>query len=167
MNIIRLPTGRGTDLSPSPAGSGEVVLADSGHLFAVYRPIRTALDSPDVAVATFVNYAQMTFGYPNDEASEGIFPGLAYGFYEVFDSDWNEQLTEQNRITFSDQPNAFNRRHFLMACHETTLQVLASDLIVESFDEPFADVATRIVRRLDGEDYTVTPGINEDLVGIT
>ena len=161
MNIIRIDTGRGTDLSPSPSGSAEVVLADSGQLFAVYRPIRISLGSPEAAVATFVNYAQMTFGYPNDEAGEGIFPGLAYGFHEIFDSDWNEQLTEQNRITFSDRPNAFNRRHFLMTCKETTLQVLASDLVLESFDEPFTDVVARIVRRLDSEEYTVTPGINE------
>ena len=98
----------------------------------------------------------------NDEALEGIFPGLRYAFYEIVDSDWNERLTEQNRITFAGRPNVFNRRHFLMTCHETTLQVLASDLVMQGFDEPFADVAARVLRsQLDSEDITVTPRINE------
>lgn len=162
MNIIRLDAGLEADLSPSPAGSGELVLADSGHVSVVFVPRRLARESNRVAVATFVNYAQMTFGYPNDEAREGIFPELIYAFYEIVDSDWNKRLTEQNLITFADRPNAFNRRHFLMTCHETTLQVLASDLVVQGFDEPFGDVAARVLRsQLGSEDITVNPSVDE------
>jgi hypothetical protein len=110
----------------------------------------------------FVNYAQMTFGYPNEDAFEGIFPGLVHAFYEIIDSDWNARLTEQNQITFPDKRIAFNRRHFLMSCKESTLQVLASDLVIQTYDEPFKDVATGLLRReLDGEELTVCPRIDE------
>ena len=68
-----------------------------------------------------------------EDAFEGIFPGLVHGFYEITDSDWNARLTEQNQITFPDKRIGFNRRHFLMTCKESTLQVLASELVVQLF----------------------------------
>ena len=105
MNIVRLET----EQTPSPSGSAELVMADAGHLFVVFVPMHRR----SVAVATFVDYAQMIFGYPNEDAAEGIFPDLAHAFYEFTDSDWNARLTEQNQITFPDKRIAFNRRHFL------------------------------------------------------
>ena len=162
MNIVRLDT----EQTPSPAGSGELVMADAGHLFVVFVPMRreagVASKSHNIGVATFVNYAQVTFGYPNEDAFEGLFPGLVHAFYEITDSDWNTRLTEQNQITFPDKRIAFNRRHFLMPCKETTLHVLASDLVIQTYDEPFTDVAMGLLRReLDGEELTVCPRIDE------
>jgi hypothetical protein len=93
-------------------------MADAGHFYVVFVPMRTqaaiASNGHNVSVATFVNYAQMTFGYASEDAFEGLFPGLVHAFYEITDSDWNARLTEQNRITFPDERIAFNRRHFLM-----------------------------------------------------
>jgi hypothetical protein len=78
------------------------------------------------------------------------------------DSDWNARLTEQNQITLPDKRIAFDRRHFLMTCKETTLQVLASDLVIQTYDEPFKDVAMGLLRReLDSEEPTVCPRIDE------
>ena len=152
MNIVRLDT---ADI-PSPAGSGELLLADEGHLHLVFWGM-----SRHVGVATFVNYAQLIFGYPNDEAREGVFPELEYAFYEILDSDWNASLTEQNRIVFPDSRVRFNRRHFLVTCHETTLQVLASDICVDVKEGPFRDVAAAVLnRQIDSEGITVTPSLD-------
>jgi hypothetical protein len=134
VNIVRLDT----EQTPSPSGGGELVMADAGHLFVVFVPMRTraaiASKGHNVAVATFVNYAQMTFGYP----------------------------TKQNRIAFPDKRIAFNRRHFLMPFKETTLHVLASELAVQTYDEPFTDVAMGLLRGvIRSEVMTVCPRIDE------
>jgi hypothetical protein len=162
VNIVRL----NTEQTPSPSGGGELVMADAGHLFVVFVPMRTpatiASNGHNVAVATFVNYAQMTFGYPNEDAFEGLFPGLVHAFYEITDSDWNARLTKQNRITFPDKRIAFNRRHFLMPFKETTLHVLASELAIQTCDEPFTDVAMGLLRGvIHSEELTVCPRIDE------
>jgi hypothetical protein len=47
-------------------------------------------------------------------------------------------------------------------CKETTLQVLASDLVIRTYDEPFNEVAMGLLRREpDGEELTVAPRIDE------
>jgi hypothetical protein len=51
MNIVLLET----DQTPSPSGSGELVMADAGHLSVVFLS-----KSHRVAVATFVNYVGRT-----------------------------------------------------------------------------------------------------------
>ena len=40
----------------------------------------------------------MIFGYPSEEAFEGIFPGLIHAFYEITNSDWNDRLTDQLEV---------------------------------------------------------------------
>ncbi|MEQ4301835.1 hypothetical protein ABNF97_10660 [Plantactinospora sp. B6F1] len=60
---------------------------------------------PRVALATFSNALQVTFGYPNDEALPGhpLYDAAAdwsYGFYEVQGSPWLRRLGAQNRVKF-------------------------------------------------------------------
>ena len=129
MNYNRIDTA----YDPDPGGSGEVLLADSGSVQVVFHS-----RAGHVAIAKFHEYAQLNFGYPNDEASGAIHPELVYGFYEVLDSDWSSRLNQQNSLRFPGGLARFNRKHFIAIFHETTLQVLAQGLSVEAVRDSFS-----------------------------
>ncbi|MET8040274.1 hypothetical protein ABZU25_05325 [Micromonospora sp. NPDC005215] len=141
--VVRLDLGVG----PSPAGSGELLLADERScrlVFATEKPHR-------VAMATFAGFAQVLFGYPNDEALPGhplYDPDWEYGFHEVRGSPWPGRLEAQNRVPFPDQTSSGWRqlRHFLVVCHEDLVEILADDVSVELFDKSFEEVAMHALR---------------------
>jgi hypothetical protein len=87
---------------------------------------------------------------PNDEAQPGhpLYPagGWAYGFYEVLGSDWAARLWAQNRVVFPDWTPP-DKRHFLVACQEDLVEVLADDVEVEVAQRPFEVVALEALRR--------------------
>lgn len=116
MQFVRVDT----RFQPDPSGSGEVLFADAGSVSVVYYA-----ENGLVTTATFSGYAQLVFGYPNDEAASAIYPHLAYGFYEAVDSDWPSRLNAQNSLAFPASHARFNRKHYLASFHETTLNVLA------------------------------------------
>ncbi|MEU5781963.1 hypothetical protein [Micromonospora lupini] len=136
--------------SPSPSGSGELLLADERSCRLVF----VATGEPraqQVAMATFTGFSQVIFGYPNDEALPGHplydpADDWEYGFYEVQGSPWPDRLAAQNRVTFPDHDASGSQRHFLVVCHEDLVEVLSDDVTVELFDEPFEEVATRALR---------------------
>ncbi|MEU8285640.1 hypothetical protein AB0C01_15030 [Micromonospora sp. NPDC048905] len=140
-------------VSPSPAGSAELLLADERScrlVFVAGAPHR-------VAMATFVGFTQVLFGYPNDEALPGHplhDPDWEYGFYEVQGSPWPGRLEAQNAVPFPDQTSSGWRqlRHFLVVCHEDLVEVLADDVSVEVFDTSFEEVAMHALRLNLGSD---------------
>jgi hypothetical protein len=109
----------------------------------------TPTPTSGVAVATFKGCHQVVFGYPNDEAQPGhpLYPagGWSYGFYEVLGSDWAARLWAQNRVVFPDWTPP-DKRHFLVACHEDLVEVLADDVEVEVSPRPFEAVALEALR---------------------
>lgn len=142
---------------PAPSGSDELILADHGRVRAIYVSV-----SGRVAVAEFAGYAQLIFGYPNDEAGSSVFPGVSYGFFECSDTNWSDEITRQNRMSFAE--SEFKRRHFLACFHETTLQVLAKGLRVITFESDYSDVARALFKsHLDFEPSgTVLPRSSGD-----
>jgi hypothetical protein len=131
---------------PSPSGSAELLLADERScrlVFATQQPHRTAM-------ATFAGFAQVVFGYPNDEALPGHplhDPDWEYGFYEVQGSPWPGRLEAQNRVPFPETPSGWRQlRHFLVVCHEDLVEVLADEVSVEVFDTSFEEVAMHALR---------------------
>jgi hypothetical protein len=133
---------------PSPAGSGELLLVDEWSCRLVF--VTSAAPTPGVAVATFRDCQQVLFGYPNDEAQPahplyGAGP-WSYGFCEVLGSDWAARLQAQNRVVFPDFTPS-DRRHFLVACHEDLVEVLADDVEVEVSQRRFEDVALEALRQ--------------------
>ncbi len=102
-------------------------------------------------MATFAGFAQVVFGYPNDEALPGhplcdLADGWDYGFYEVQGSPWPGRLEAQNRVRFPDATSSWRQRHFLLVCHEDLVEVLADDVTVEVFDQSFEEVALNALR---------------------
>jgi hypothetical protein len=91
-----------------------------------------------------------TVRLPNDEAQPGhpLYPagGWSYGFYEVLGSDWAARLRAQNRVVFPDWTPS-DKRHFLVACHEDLVEVLADDVDVEVSQRPFEAVALEALRQ--------------------
>jgi hypothetical protein len=69
----------------------------------------------------------------------------SYGFYEVLGSDWAARLWAQNRVVFPDGV-ASDKRHFLVACHEDLVEVLADDVEVEVSQRRFEEVALEALR---------------------
>jgi hypothetical protein len=74
----------------------------------------------------------LKFGYPNEEAfafGDGFSIGFAgIGLYEVFNSAWQAEIVAQNRYRFPATPNDLGLRHFIVACKENTLEVLAGSV---------------------------------------
>ena len=145
--VVKLDLG----VIPSPAGSGELLLADEWSCRLVFVPsVSDGLSAPPrTAMATFQGCLQVVFGYPNDEAHPGhpLYSNWSYGFYEVLGSDWPDRLEAQNRVAFPHSTVPWGKRHFLMTCHESLVEVLAEDLSVEVFERPFAEVAADALRR--------------------
>ncbi len=47
------------------------------------------------------------------------------GFYEVLNSEWPQEIVKANRERFPKTPDDLGLRHFMVACKENTLEVLA------------------------------------------
>jgi hypothetical protein len=137
---------------PSPAGSGELLIADEDSYQLVF--VTAAIESPSrVGVATFRGCRQVVFGYPNDEAQPGhplhqSADGWTYGFYEVVGSDWPKRLETQNRVVFPTRTPPWGQRHFIVVCHENLVEVLADDVVVDLHDRVFEEVALDALRRI-------------------
>jgi hypothetical protein len=134
---------------PSPSGSGELLLVGEGDCRVVF--VTAAAPASQVAVASFRGCVQVVFGYPNDESQPGhplyeVADGWEYGFYEVHGSDWDARLQAQNRVVLPSQAR-WDVRHFMVACHENLVEVLAEDVTVEVSDRPFDEVAAEALRK--------------------
>jgi hypothetical protein len=135
---------------PSPAGSAELLLVDEWSCRLVFLPTTALPGRPRTGVATFARCRQAVFGYPNDEARRGhpLYRKCSYGFYEVIGSDWPRRLEALNRVTFPDTTSGWDTaRHFVVACHERLVEVLADDVSLEVDERPFDEVAVDALRR--------------------
>ena len=147
-SVVELDLG----LVPDPSGSAEVLVADELMTMLVFMAWDTRARSNVCAIATFRGCVQAVFGYPNDEA----WPGhpyfdvgtWTYGILEVVGSDWSNRLMEQNRVAFPASTQSATRRHFIVACHEDVVELLAADVEVEAVPGSFEDALLTAVRRL-------------------
>jgi hypothetical protein len=151
-------------LRPDLSGSGELFLqSEFGHpAVAFFGTLWTADDRPEdvgQVMITFTMASPMTwwgvsqakFGYPNEEAFTGnrlMGPGFSgIGFYEVLNSRWAGEIVAFNRPKFPDTPDNLGLRHFVLACKENTLEVLAGDFTVERLDKGLEAALRRYFQR--------------------
>ena len=94
------------------------------------------------------------FGYPNDEALAGhplYQRGLSgYGVFEVINSSWSRQLTEQNRVSFPNTPDS-SAHHFIFTFHDSTFECIAGSLSASLSNEPFERIVASLSQRVLGE----------------
>ena len=146
---------------PELAISGPYLLATDERLVFCFnamqvQPDGRRTDAGRAVVKVPVCWA-FKFGYPNDEALPGH-PLYSRGFhgtavYEVSSSSWLDEMGRQNRVRFPNfDVREWNARHFLFSFHESTLEILGSDLEVTVSAEAFGTIAERMQRWLHGDD---------------
>lgn len=134
-----LPYAKRIDIGVVPEASvseARLMQSEDGAVlsFSAMRLQRDGMRT-DAGIATvhFVHCAVTMFGYPNDEALPGhplYRSGLsAYGVFEVVNSSWIRQVTEQNRVAFPSTRDS-RERHFIFTFHDSTFECIADDLNV-------------------------------------
>lgn len=146
---------------PDAAVSNPVLVQTEGDTFLTFTAMKAGLDGlyEDAGTAVVeVEGCQITrFGYPNDEALPGhplYARGLsAYGVFEVRNSRWVRELTEQNRVSFPSTPNS-DQTHFIVSFHDSTFECIADALkvtvTVQPYAEVFASISQRVFRESSG-----------------
>ena len=135
----------GWDFRPNLSGSGEVFIqSDFGNPLLLLEgdmwdgegyPTDLGLVAITFTIASPLplwGVSLAKFGYPNEEAFGDWMPtGFGgIGFYEILNSDWPEQIVTANRERFPNTPDDLGLRHFMVACKEKTLEVLAGDFSI-------------------------------------
>ncbi len=135
----------GQEFRPDLSGSGEVfVQSDFGRPLLLLRgSLWGEVGYPQGLGTVAITFTKANpiplwgvtlakFGYPNEEAfGDWMVTGLqGIGFYEILNSHWPQELLEANRERFPDTPDDLGLRHFMVACKENTLEVLAKDFEV-------------------------------------
>ncbi|MFT3722509.1 MAG: hypothetical protein QM773_02895 [Hyphomonadaceae bacterium] len=140
-----------TDITPEAAVSGANVLANEHDTMLSFNATRLMPDGlyHDVgcAIVRFDRCLISKFGYPNDEAWDGIprTRGLSYGCYEVLNSPWNAEICELNKHSFPASVPS-KARHFLFLFHDSCFECLASGYTIEVVRaDQFESVALRFL----------------------
>jgi hypothetical protein len=119
----------------STGAPAPVVLASESRTFVAFE--RESGDNDLVVTAEFVGCTSVRFGFPNDEALHGHplwGQGLQfYATHEILESSWLSEL----RLIESAHENAAatpfaNSRHFLLAFHDSILEAIARDVVVQA-----------------------------------
>ena len=138
------------DCLPEAAVSGAILFQDEYRTFLMFNAVRTA-DYVAIgrAVVEFDRCYITKFGYPNDEAWYAIprTRTLSYGSYEVFESDWTDEINRLNRHGFPDTPDV-ELRHFLFLFHDSAFECLAGGFSVSISTEPLPSLMTNLVSRI-------------------
>lgn len=140
----------GREFRPDLSGSGEVfVQTEFGRPLLVLRGSLWGgegypEDLGTVAI-TFTKASPLPlwgltlakFGFPNEEAfGEWMVTGFqGIGFYEVLNSTWPREVVKANREAFPETPDDLGLRHFMVACKENTLEILAKGFTVSRIQD--------------------------------
>ena len=153
--IVALQVG----IAPEAAVSGAGLIQTEYSAFLIFNATRpTKRKSPSggfyredagIAVVQFSRCTATKFGYPNDEAWDGIprTKGLSYGIYEVENSEWKQEMARLNQYSFPATKD-WAGRHFLFLFHDSSFECLADEMKIEVTKEPHAKVVASVLERL-------------------
>ena len=94
-------------------------------------------DDVDALEFDFVVYK---YGYPNDEVEHPLMKyGLGfYGFYEVLNSTWIENLRMNNSSHFAHSDKFFHKmKHYVVKFKDVTLEVISFDYALKRLPKSF------------------------------
>jgi len=140
---------------PEAAVSEPVILQTDNSTILTFSAVQKKADGKyhevGYGVVEFDLCMLTKFGYPNDEARPGhplFTKGLGdYGVYEVRNSSWIKQKTEQNRVRFPNTPDS-TAKHFIFTFHDSTFECIAralrASLSTEPYEKLFAEIAKRV-----------------------
>jgi hypothetical protein len=150
-------------IRPEAAVSGALCLQTESATFLTFNAMRSTdrmspyggpyMEDAGTAVVAFKRCIVSCFGYPNDEARDGIplYKDMSYGICEVRNSTWIKEVVRMNRYRFPNTTDAYVAKHFLFAFHDGTFECLADDFTLEVVNEPYPVIFERIRRRAFGE----------------
>lgn len=104
-------------------------------------------------VIEFDLFSVYKFGYPNDEVSHPLTKyGLGnYGFFEVQNSEWIEQLRKNNSSHSSHSDSTYNDlKHFIAKFKDVTLEVIAGDFELKTIKQD--ELIAETIRELNNLD---------------
>ena len=143
---------------PESAAPAPLLLQDERRTTLIFRSVKKDVDGRDGtfkdagwAVIECINCHVSQFGYPNDEALPGhplSGKGLtAYGIFEVINSNWVKQLTEQNRVAFPKTPDS-KQRHFIIVFHDSSFECIADRIEGRLSRNSFEGVAAEVFKQI-------------------
>ena len=134
------------DLDFQPESITEpLVIADSNNLIFCFLAVRANDDGfmHDCGLAVFRTKSCLIHkhGYPNDEAVIAH-PLCQFGFdgfqiCEVQNSNWIEDIEEQNSLIFPNSIYSDSFKHWIFPFKETTLEIIAKDIEWELSSESY------------------------------
>jgi hypothetical protein len=138
---------------PEAAVSGPLLIQTDSQCFLTFNAVRMLPNGKREAAGTGVveirGCSITKFGYPNDEALSGhplYKRGLVgYGVFEVPNSIWIKQMTEQNRVAFPNPPDS-TQRHFIFSFHDSTFECVADELVATLSHENYQQLFERLTR---------------------
>ena len=138
---------------PEAAVSGGVLIQTEYQCFLTFNAMRVLPNRKREEAGTGIvdcrSCSITKFGYPNDEALRGhplYKRGLhAYGVFEVRNSTWIKQMTEQNRVAFPNTRDS-TRRHFIFSFHDSTFECVAEELVATLSNESYQQLFERLTR---------------------
>ena len=147
-------------MKPEAAVSGAVVLQSEYSTYLLFNAMKKDFDGlyadSGVGVIEFKGCLQSKFGYPNDEAAEGHPLNMYfeeadgfYDFYEVLNSPWQYELSQQNQKVFSS--TNYTHRHFVVFFHDSTFECLANEFFVSNYNESTASVLAKLSEKIASE----------------
>ena len=127
---------------PEAGVSGPVLLQTDDDAFLTFNAVHMTSDGKRGTAGTGVIELEgcyiTKFGYPNDEGLGGhplYKHGLGfYDVFEVLDSSWIQQMTEQ--------------RHFIFTFHDSTFECVANSLRATLSTEPYEQIFRQITQRV-------------------
>lgn len=132
------------------------VLADEFFIYLLFFAKEQNKSGKFICLFKF-NSILHKFGYPNDEAIEGhkyYKIGLeAYGFYEVVNSDWIEEVREANKVHSYHSDERFDLLyHYIFTFHDSVFECLASKYEIRKFQDTDQEkVLKKVLSRLSEE----------------
>lgn len=148
-------------ITPEAAVSGAVLLQTEEKAFLLFNAMRDSSrpfpeggfykEDAGVAVVELVGCSITKFGYPNDEAWNGIplTRGAGYGVFEVENSLWQRDLVRLNKFSFPDTQE-WGGRHFIFLFHDSSFECIAQELRLELSTEPFQLLFAKVAARAFG-----------------
>jgi len=140
---------------PEAAVSGAHLFQSEYAAFLVFNAMKQTQDGSRVDAGTGIveitRCSVSKFGYPNDEALRGhplYDRGLrAYGIFEVKNSSWPMQLTQQNRVVFPKTPDS-KQRHFIVSFHDSTFECVATSLMASLSGHTFEETVASVIKQI-------------------
>jgi hypothetical protein len=138
--------------------SGAVLIETESWTVLTFNAMRPAdkiyggpyMTNAGTAIFRFQRCLATRFGYPNDEARDGIprFKGTSYGIYEVQNSSWVRDTIKDNRRCFPKTGDDYIARHLAFMFHDSTFECLTDDFEFEVSMEPYATILAQITKRI-------------------